>query len=277
MRPMLKKFVVCMLGGLLIACGSALAASIKAQQPTVTWPTAQIQQTMDDRPLIVNTDLVSLIVTVTDADGRYVDGLERSAFSVFDNKAQQEITFFSDEDTPISVGIVFDASRSMSGKKISRAREAVARFIETSHPGNEYFLIAFNSRASLLLDQTHDSAAILNTVAFVQADGRTALYDAESASQQYDRMVLEELSSPSGGRAFVAHNGIEMAEVFERIALELRHQYSIGYRPANLAGDGKWHRIKIKVSPPAGFPRSVVRTREGYYAVSKPVNVREAQ
>ena len=82
---------------------------------------------------------------------------------------------------------------------------------------------------------------------------------------------------PSGGRAFLSHSASEMTDVFESIALELRHQYSIGYRPANFTGDGKWHRIKIKVNPPAGFPRVVVRSREGYYAVIKPTRVGEDQ
>ena len=353
MRSKLTKFLGCMLGGVLLAGGIALVSAAQAQRPTVVRPTTQIQQTMDDLPLIVNTDLVSVTVTVTDRDGRYVEGLDKSAFAVYDDKAPQEITFFTDEDAPISVGIVFDMSGSMSGEKISRARDAVARFIETSHPGDEYFLIAFDSRPRLLLDRTHDSAAILNKVAFVQPFGRTALYDAaylgvekllhgmherraliiisdgednssryslkelvrqvkesgvlvytvgileqpaypnharadelflrrpisttftplESASHQYDRMTLEELSAPSGGRAFLAHNAGEMTEVFESIALELRHQYSIGYRPANFNGDGKWHRIKMRINPPAGFPRLAVRSREGYYAVIRPSSV----
>src|SRR5215510_7295380 len=59
---------------------------------------------LDDRSLITNTDLITLTVTVTDTYGRYVSGLSKSAFAVFDNKQQQEITFFSDDDSPVSVG-----------------------------------------------------------------------------------------------------------------------------------------------------------------------------
>ena len=63
-----------------------------------------------------------------------------------------------------------------------------------------------------------------------------------------------------------------MNDTFERIALELRTQYSIGYRPSNFANDGKWHKIKIKVQPPRGFPRLFVRGREGYFANNTPRN-----
>ena len=65
---------------------------------------------LDDRSLITNTDLITLTVTVTDTYGRYVSGLSKNAFAVFDNKQQQEITFFSDDESPVSVGVIFDVS-----------------------------------------------------------------------------------------------------------------------------------------------------------------------
>jgi Ca-activated chloride channel family protein len=61
-----------------------------------------------------------------------------------------------------------------------------------------------------------------------------------------------------------------MNDTFEKIALELRNQYSIGYRPSNFANDGKWHKIKVKIKPPRGLPRLFWRAKEGYYAVANP-------
>jgi Ca-activated chloride channel homolog len=277
---------------------------------------------------VVNTDLVTITVTVTDAYGRFVTGLSRSAFTISDNNVQQEILFFSDEDAPISVGVIFDLSGSMSGDKVARAREALARFIQTSHQGDEYFLIGFNSRAELLIDRTRNSDAILGKLTFVETRGQTALYDAcylgvEKLSRATHRKralllisdgqdnnsrytfsevrrmlkesdvliyaigilgvndantslgaggqaILDELASISGGRAFFPNTTAEMNEIFERIALELRHQYSIGYRPSNFVADGRWHRIKVKVTPPRGLPRLFVRSKEGYYAITNP-------
>jgi Ca-activated chloride channel family protein len=82
--------------------------------------------------------------------------------------------------------------------------------------------------------------------------------------------ILDELASVSGGKAFFPSSGAEMNEIFERIALELRHQYSIGYKPSNFVNDGKWHKLKVKVTPPRGLPRLFVRSKEGYYAVTNP-------
>lgn len=304
----------------------------KTQQPPTpaASPTATPHQqgTEVGEQVIVNTDLITLTVTVTDTYGRYVSGLDRKAFKVFEDKMEQEIEYFSDDDAPVSVGVIFDVSGSMSGDKIRKAREALARFIQTSHDSDEYFLIAFNSRAQLLLDKTRDGDAVLNKLTFVETKSNTALYDAcylgvekvsrgshpkralllisdgqdndsrytfgevrrilkESDVVLYSvgilggndpgsslgmegQAVLDELSAVSGGKAFFPNTSAEMDELFERIALELRHQYSIAYRPKNFSNDGKWHKLKVKVTPPRGLPRLFVRSREGYYAVTNP-------
>ncbi len=296
-----------------------------AQTPTPTLPPQQ--QTVEDtdnRPVKVPTDLVTLTLTVTDIYGRYVSGLTKNAFSVIDNGQDQEITFFTDTDAPVSLGILFDVSDSMSGTKIGKARKALEKFINTSHPNDEYFLIAFNNRAQLILDRTRDGEAVLQKLQLVNPKNNTALYDAcylgiekvtrgthqkkamliisdgqDNASRynfgevrrlmkESDVVVyavgimdgrdagssegmqgqafLDELTSVTGGKAFYPQTDVEMDEIFERIALELRHQYSIGYTPKDFQPDGKYHKVKVKVKPPRGLPRLTVRNREGYYA-----------
>jgi Ca-activated chloride channel family protein len=279
----------------------------------------------DTKPVIVNTDLITLTVTVTDTYGRYVSGLSKNAFTVLDDKQPQDISFFSDDDAPVSVGVIFDVSGSMSGDKIRRARDALANFIQTSHNADEYFLIAFNSRAQLLLDKTRDGDAVLDKLTFVQTKNNTALYDAcylgvekvqrgahpkralllisdgQDNNSRYTfsevrrllkesdvvlyavgilsgsdagsslgmegQGTLDELANVSGGKAFFPRSPAELDDIFEQIALELRHQYSIGYKPNNFANDGKWHKVKVKVTPPRGLPRLYVRSKEGYYAL----------
>lgn len=86
----------------------------------------------------------------------------------------------------------------------------------------------------------------------------------------YGNLVLYELASVSGGKVFFPRNSARMNEALEQIALELRHQYSIGYRPSNFMLDGKWHRVKVKVRLPQELRRVFVRNREGYSAVGRP-------
>lgn len=295
-----------------------LAVSTFAQQPEATPPELDPTQ-----PVRVKTDLVTLTLTVTDLYGRYVSGLDKSAFNIFDNNQEQEVTFFSDSDAPVSIGILFDVSGSMSGDKIQKARKALHKFINSSHPNDEYFLIAFNSRAQLLLDRTRDGDAVLQKLTLVNPTQNTALYDAcylgiervtrgshqkralliisdgQDNSSRYNfgevrrlmkesdvvtyavgiigsdagstlgmqgQAFLDELTSVTGGKSFYPATDVEMDEIFERIALELRHQYSIGYTPTDFQPDGKWRKVKVKVKPPRGLPRLTVRSREGYYA-----------
>lgn len=273
-----------------------------------------------EAPLVINTDLVTVIVSVTDREGRHVSGLDERAFTVFDDKSPQQIKFFSDADTPISLAVIFDTSNSMSGDKIMRARDALEQFVETSHREDEYFVISFSDRAKLLLDKTRDSDAMLAKFTSVRPHGETALYDAtylgvekvargsrlkraillitdgndtcsrytfkelRKSLQESDvivyaigilafsrtqarrgRTTLKELASVTGGKAFFPDNRSEMVEAFERIAVELRSQYSIGYRPTDLTQDRKWHRIKIDIMD-SERSRLVVRTRKGFYA-----------
>lgn len=82
----------------------------------------------------------------------------------------------------------------------------------------------------------------------------------------YSDLALERLASVTGGRAFFPRSSSQMNEAFEQIALELRHQYSIGYRPSNFMADRSWHRIRVKVMTPQELKRVFVRSREGYYA-----------
>lgn len=91
---------------------------------------------------------------------------------------RKEIKFFSDWDTPVSLAIIFDTSNSMKGDKIVRARDALVRFVETSHRDDEYFLISFSDRVRLLLDRTREPDALLAKFTYAQPHGETALYDA---------------------------------------------------------------------------------------------------
>lgn len=132
----------------------------------------------DNTPVIkTGTNLVTLSITVTDPYGRYVTGLSKEHFQLFDDKVPQKIDFFNDDDSPISIGIVFDTSGSMKGR-IARSFDALRRFCDAGHDRDEYFLVTFNNGARLAQDFTGDSRALTNTLMMVEPKGQTALYDA---------------------------------------------------------------------------------------------------
>jgi Ca-activated chloride channel family protein len=78
--------------------------------------------------------------------------------------------------------------------------------------------------------------------------------------------ILEEIAQTRGGKAFFPKSGAELEEITTRIALELRHQYSIGYSPTNVKHDGQWRKVKVSVKPPKGWSNLKAQHKEGYYA-----------
>lgn len=125
----------------------------------------------------VESTLVLVPVTVTDQSNRYVLGLDRQDFRIFEDDHEQKIKQFSGEDAPLSVGLILDTSGSM-GDKIDISRRAVAEFLKTMNPADEAFLIEFNDRADLVCPFTSNSSEILSKLKATNSTGMTALFDA---------------------------------------------------------------------------------------------------
>jgi Ca-activated chloride channel family protein len=124
-------------------------------------------------------ELVNVTTTVTDEDGRFVSGLRKDDFTVFDNGKPQEITQFSSERVPVSLGILLDSSGSMTPDKMSSARGAISRLTSELLGGSdEMFFMDFSQRAHLLQDWTTDRRAIARALDRVEPNGGTAMYDA---------------------------------------------------------------------------------------------------
>src|SRR5256886_545723 len=122
-------------------------------------------------------DLALVIVTVTDPYNRLVTGLETDNFRVFEDNIEQEVVTFSAEDVPISIGVIFDFSGSMSNK-VGKAREAALQFFKTANPQDEFFLVSFNERAELTSSFTNSVEDLQSRMMLTPPKGRTALLDA---------------------------------------------------------------------------------------------------
>jgi len=125
----------------------------------------------------IDTTVVQIPVTVTDPLNRFVTGLEKKDFKLFEDKVEQQVQYFASEDAPISVGLIFDTSGSM-GSKLEKSRQAVAQFFRTTNPEDEFFLVEFNDRPELTCPFTTSLEEIQNKLTFTQSKGRTALLDA---------------------------------------------------------------------------------------------------
>lgn len=311
----------------LLAC-SLCALSALAQAPGPERPNAPPAQPSlkPDKVIQLNVELALVNVTVTEPFNRPVTGLEKENFRAFEDGVEQEIVHFSSEDQPISIGVVFDMSGSMSNK-LDKARQAVVQFFRTANPKDEFFMVSFNDRAEMTSAFTTSVEEIQNKMMYTSAGGRTALFDgiylalsqmkdshsgykkallvvsdggdnhsrytendvrnflkeadcqlyaigvydandmARSREERYGPTLLAELAEMSGGRAFPVARLQDLPDIATKIAMELRNQYVLGYRPSNTEHDGTWRKIRIRIGNlPKGFPPLNVYAKTGYYA-----------
>lgn len=124
-------------------------------------------------------ELINVTVTVTDRAGRFASGLRQGDFTVYEDGQPVEVTHFSAERTPVSLGIVLDTSGSMAGEKIESARAAIYNFLQAlPDPLDEFFMYRFTASPDLVHDWTSDREAVSRSLRRVHPGGGTAMYDA---------------------------------------------------------------------------------------------------
>jgi len=136
-------------------------------------------------------ELVNVTATVTDRSGHFVAGLTQADFTVYEDDRPVDVTHFSAERVPVSLGIVLDTSGSMAGDKIGNARAAIERFLDQLlDPDDEVFLYGFANDVQRIHDWTTNREALSASLRRMRAVGGTAMYDA----------VVETVPIAQGGR-----------------------------------------------------------------------------
>jgi len=176
----------------------------------------------------IDVNLVLVPVAVTDPMNRLVTGLERENFQVFDNDAPQTIKSFATDDAPLTIGIVFDLSGSMTSKFV-RARKALSEFLRTCNPQDEFFVVGFNDRPAILVDYTSDVDDVEARMVMLRPENRTALIDAMYLAvnhlklAKYDRKALLVISDGGDNRSRYTQG--ELTRVVRESQVQI---YSIG-------------------------------------------------
>jgi Ca-activated chloride channel family protein len=284
---------------LAVLAGAGLAFSqVPAGQPPLTFGSS--------------IDVINLTVTVTDAQGRPVSGLDKEMFSVYEDGAKQDLVLFNKDRLPLSLILLMDASASMDDK-VGPAKSAAKRFVSTLVPADRARVVAFNNRIEVLQDFTSDKAALNAGIERLTPSGATALHNAfyislkelqkekaqagaatrrpaiillsdgeNTASIVTEDQVIElarraeigiysirittdyegdkgraafsqathflsVLARDTGAQAFFPAQIQELDSVYDRIAEEMRTQYSLGYAPTNPKKDGRYRRIVVRI------------------------------
>jgi len=167
----------CAIGAAIQSPAAEDAVSIEPRFAHVLPATAATAFPVVEAHLRIDSALVQIPVHVTTAYGTSVTNLAKENFQIFEDDVEQNVTHFAQDDAPVSVGLVFDASGSMQNK-IHKSSEAAAAFFKTSNAEDEFLLIEFNERPKLALSFTSDSDEIFKKIARTRPFGRTSLLDA---------------------------------------------------------------------------------------------------
>jgi VWFA-related protein len=243
--------------------------------------------------IAVSANLVLLPVNVTDARGTFVSGLKPEDFRVFEDGQLQKLTVFEERDTPVTVGLIVDHSRSM-GAKIPDVVAAVTSFAHSSNPQDEMFVVDFNDDVSIELMKgkafSNDAKELEEALTAVSARGRTALYDAVSEGLhhlQYGHLQKKALIIISDGGDNASH--LKYSQVLVQARQSQSLIYSIALVGADLEEEnpGLLRRLCKDTGGIAYFPRegesvAIVSTeiardlREQYTLGYAPQNVKRA-
>ena len=211
--------------------------------------------------IAVTANLVLLPVKVSDAHGAFVPGLKQEDFQVFEDGQLQKLTVFESRDTPVTVGLVVDHSKSM-GPKLQDVVVAVSYFTHSSNPQDEMFVVDFNDDVSIELMRgkafSSDVKDLEEALRAVSARGQTALYDAVSEGLhhlQYGHFDKKALIIISDGGDNASH--LKYSQVLAQARQAQAQIYSIGL-VGSLEGEenpGLLRRLCRDTGGIAYFPR----------------------
>ena len=161
-------------------CASLLAAlavvSAQGQSQRPERPSGDGQESFRFKSGV---ELINVTATVTDANGRFVPNLRQDDFLIYEDNEPQQVTHFSSERVPVSLGIAIDTSSSMMGEKIESARSALDRFLyDLLDPQDEIFLYQFSNDPTLVQGWTTDRQRLSRAISRLNPHGGTAMYDA---------------------------------------------------------------------------------------------------
>lgn len=235
----------------------------------ITSASVVAQQEPDDRfRFRSGVELINVTATVTDGDGRFVSGLRKEDFEVYEDDEPQTITHFAAERVPVSLALVVDTSNSMAGEKVVAARRALARFLERLGPDDEVFISKFGDQVELLQDWTRDRDVLRDALRRLRPHGGTALYDgvADAVEKvQEGRNRKKAVVVLSDGNDTTSHTNVDDLKTLIQQSEVLVYAIGIEGRGGSgwtaMSGGQQWPPVGRPFPVPGGPPRWPPTTR----------------
>ncbi len=251
-------------------------------------------------------DVVLVNVSVTDRLNRFVTGLHKDDFRIYENKAAQSIAYFAHTEVPLSLSIVLDLTEEEETIR-KEASNAVLRFVNLAAPEDEFFLVTFNRNSALVQTVRRERPTQVEKVrSFGLIEGLTqldqaiyaglniltkdrekrglAIVTASRANYSGALRACRDIDAQPGLQVYAIRAGgsryyldtlakvyllsdlKELGYYLDLVYAELRNQYVLGYTPSGGKGSGVDRDVSVEVQTPPGLPKLAVKHGKGYYA-----------
>jgi len=243
---------------------------------------AHAQENTPLETIRIDTNLVVLRIAVNDKQGLAIQNLKQGAFKVYEDGVQQDVSFFSSEESPVSWGLVLDRSGSMMGT-MSDVYEAALHVIDEGTSRDETFNVTFNKRFELISDFTSDRHRLENSVLGLRADGETALFDAVAFAldrlkhANYRQKVLVVITDGEDNASRLKFRElIERAEEEEAVIYSVGMFGSMGGLSSLMGGDrdasSELKKLAEVTGASAHFPSDVDQCRDVMKQIAREVS-----
>jgi Ca-activated chloride channel homolog len=175
----------------------------------------------DDEIIKVETNLVTIPVSVLDRDGRFISGLQQNDFQILEDGAPQKIEYFASLEQPFTVVLLLDVSNSTQFK-IDEIQNAAITFINQLRPDDKVMVISFDEKVHILSQPTSDRNTLRNAIRQINFGGGTSLYEAVSYT------INQELKKFGGRKAIVLFtDGVDTTSRYSSYQLNMREAEEI--------------------------------------------------
>ena len=227
-------------------------------------------------------DVVSLTVTATDGAGRYVTDLAETEFEVYEDGAQQDVSFFTKTTLPLSVSVLIDTSASMDDK-MATVQTAATGFVRQLRREDQAQLIDFNSRVNVAVPFTGDQAVLEKGIRATAAGGSTALYNSVYIALKELKKVQARTATELRRQAIVLLSDgedtsslVSFDEVLELAKRSETAIYAIGLKSKDIATSKGFHeadyvlrQLTTQTGGRVFFPASVQDLPAVYQQISE--------
>jgi Ca-activated chloride channel family protein len=227
---------------------------------------------------------VTVPVVVTDPLGRIVAQLQKEHFKLYEDRIEQEITGFNADSSEVSVVVAVNGIS--QDPTIERMLNAVTA---AGHPSDEFELVRLNAGTGLMdglrtaIERSRSLRNARRGIVIVSFGSDTRVYSQEetkaiatsmdvpifalsTAANSAIKPLLDDLARFTGGQHYAINNASDLDQRIVRIDLGIRNSYLLTYDSANMARDGRYRQIRVRVVPPVGLPPFTASHRDGYFA-----------